>query len=165
MMNQHPGFRILSPPKSRWAAWVVLGFLLLMMLYPSPAFPWSPVARETSAIVESDYREIGQFLQDNTSTDAMVVSDAYWLVSWYGDRTTLWFPVDIETLAEIERSFVSVDAVFLTPTYVSAAAKTNPVWQDLYEKPRPFGEFRIVKEYTSAHGLRAVLFLKQEVQP
>jgi len=164
-MNQHPGFRILSPPKSAWVAWAALGFLLLLMLYPSPAFPWSPVAEQSSAITESDYREIGQFLQANTAEDAIVVSDAYWLVSWYGDRTSLWFPVNLETLAEIEQRFVSVDAVFLTPTYVSEAAKTNPVWQNLYSNPVPFGDFPIVKEFTSTHGLRAVLFLKQEGQP
>ena len=164
-MSQHSGFRILSPPRSGWVAWAVLAFLLVLMLYPSPAFPWSPVTAESATIVESDYREIGEFLQANTSPDAVVVSDAYWLVSWYGDRTTLWFPVDLETLAEIERSFVSVDAVFLTPTYVGAAAKTDPVWQNLYQNPTPFGDFQIVKEFTSAHGLRAVLFLKQEGQP
>lgn len=164
-MNQHPGFRILSPPKSVWAAWVALALLLLLMLYPSPAFPWSPVPQQPSALTESDYREIGRFLQAHTSEDAVVVSDAYWLVSWYGDRTSLWFPVDLETLAEIEQQFVGVDAVFLTPTFISAAARTNPVWQNLYERPAPFGEFQVVKEFTSARGLRAVLFLKQEAQP
>ncbi|GEM_PF-2031163 len=154
-----------SRPRAAWASWAALAILLLLLLYPSPAFPWSPLDAEPSAIVEADYREIGEFLKANTPPDAVVASDAYWLVSWYGDRTSLWFPVDTEALAEIERRFVRVDAVFLTPTYLNAAAKTNPVWRNLYAKPKAFGEYKVIKEYVSTHGLRAVLFLKQEPRP
>lgn len=156
---------ILSRPRAAWLSGVALVILLLLLLYPSPAFPWSPLEMEPSTIVEQDYRQIGEFLQENTSPDAVVVSDAYWLVSWYGDRTSLWFPVDTETLAEIERSFVQVDAVFLTPTYLNAAALTNPIWRNLYAKPQAFGEFQVIKEFTSDNGLRAVLYLKREARP
>lgn len=155
---------LVSRPRAAWASWAALAVLLVLLLYPSPAFPWSPLEGEPSAIVEADYREIGAFLQANTPPDAVVASDAYWLVSWYGDRTSLWFPVDTETLEEIERRYVGVDAVFLTPTYLNVSAKTNPVWRNLYAKPKAFGEFTVVKEYVSTHGLRAVLYLKQEPQ-
>lgn len=154
-----------SRPRVAWASWAALALLLVLLLYPSPAFPWTPPEMESSAIVEADYREIGAFLQANTPPDAVVASDAYWLVSWYGDRTSLWFPVDTETLDEIERRYVRVDAVFLTPTYLNVSAKTNPVWRNLYAKPKPFGEFTVIKEYVSTHGLRAVLYLQQEPRP
>jgi len=160
-MSEQPDLMV-SRPRARWAGWLALAFLLFLVLYPSPAFPWSPAQRNASGFAESDYREIGAFLQANTKSDALVASDAYWLVSWYGDRASLFFPVDIKTLDEIERSYVSVDAVFLTPTYVSAAAATDPIWLNLYNQPKPFGRFQVVKEFTSAHGLRVVLFLKSE---
>ena len=156
---------LLSRPRSAWVSWAALGIVLILLLYPSPAFPWSPPDTEPLAIVEQDYRQIGDFLKANTAPDAVVAGDAYWLVSWYGDRTSLWFPVDTETLDEIERRFASVDAVFLTPTYLNAAALTNPIWRNLYAKPKAFGEFQVIKEFTSTNGLRAVLYLKQEVQP
>jgi len=156
---------LVSHPRAAWVSWVALGVLLILLLYPSPAFPWSPLDAEPSAIVEADYRQIGDFLKANTSPDAIVASDAYWFVSWYGDRTSLWFPVDTETLEEIERRFVDVDAVFLTPTYLNAAALTNPIWRNLYAKPKAFGEFQVIKEFTSGNGLRAVLYLKREPQP
>lgn len=165
-MSEHLDDRMLiSRPRGAWASWAALALLLVLLLYPSPAFPWTPPEVQPSAIVEADYREIGAFLQANTPPDAVVASDAYWLVSWYGDRTSLWFPVDTETLDEIERRYVRVDAVFLTPTYLNASAKTNPVWRNLYAKPKPFGEFTVIKEYVSSHGLRAVLYLKREPRP
>lgn len=165
-MSTHQDDRALvSRPRTAWASWAALAVLLLLLLYPSPAFPWSPLNTERSAIVEADYREIGEFLKANTPPDAIVVGDAYWLISWYGDRTSVWFPVDTETLEEIERRYMHVDAVFLTPTYLNASAKTNPVWRNLYAKPRAFGEFTVIKEYVSTHGLRAVLYLKQEPRP
>ncbi|MGB9593563.1 MAG: hypothetical protein ACPL7R_05450 [Anaerolineae bacterium] len=164
-MSEHPDERdVISRPRTAWASWAALAVLLLLLLYPSPAFPWSPLDAQPSAIVEADYREIGAFLQANTSPDAVVAGDAYWLISWYGDRTSLWFPVDTAALDEIERRYVKVDAVFLTPTYLNASALTNPVWRNLYAKPKAFGEFTVIKEYVSAHGLRAVLYLKQEPQ-
>lgn len=153
---------LVSRPRWPWLASVALALLLFLLLYPSPAFPWTPVSNPASSFDETDYREIGSFLQANTAPDAVVASDAYWLVSWYGARTSLWFPVDIETLDEIDRTYVQVDAVFLTPTYVTEAARTDPIWQNLYDRPRPFGKFQVVKEFTSAHGLRAVLFLAEQ---
>lgn len=160
-MSERPDL-MFSRHHARRVGWLALAFLLFLVLYPSPAFPWSPAERNASGFAESDYREIGGFLQAHTRPDALVASDAYWLVSWYGDRATLWFPVDVKTLEEIERSYVNVDAVFLTPTFVSAAANTDPIWLNLYNKPEPFGRFQVVREFTSAHGLRVVLFLKSE---
>jgi hypothetical protein len=55
--------------------------------------------------------------------------------------------------------------VFLTPTYLNAAALTNPIWRNLYARPAAFGEFAVIKQFTSDNGLRAVLFLKQEPKP
>jgi hypothetical protein len=158
-MSKHT-VRMFSPPRSKWAGWLTLVFILFLALYPSPVFPWSPVSRNDLYFSESDYREAGAFLQSNTKPDAIVVSDAYWLTSWYGDRASLWFPVDVKTLEEIEREFIAVDAVFLTPKYVSEASKTDAVWLSLYSSPKPFEEFQIVKEFVSAKGLRVVLFLK-----
>ncbi len=164
-MNAHLGNRTpLSRPRAAWVSWAALALLLVLLLYPSPAFPWSPLDAQPSAIVEADYREIGEFLKANTPPDAIVAGDAYWLISWYGDRTSLWFPVDTEALEQIERKYVNVDAVFLTPTYLNASALTNPVWRNLYAKPKAFGKFTVIKEHVSAHGLRAVLYLKQEPQ-
>jgi hypothetical protein len=133
---------------------------LLAALYPSPVMPWAPIPKARNQIVEHDFWEFGRFLQDNTPTGAVVVSDAYWLVSWYGNRTSLWFPLNLEGLSTLNDRLLHVDAVFLTPTFVSNP-QTATVWLGLYSRPKAFGEFTDIREFKSTNGYRVVLYQRK----
>jgi hypothetical protein len=162
-MNPEPdidGPELFSAPRRPWVGWLVLGIAMLVILYPSPVMPWAPPPKPHNAITEADSWEFGSFLQANTPSDAVVVSDAYWLVSWYGNRTSVWFPLDLRSLYELNDRLVHVDAVFLTPSFVGNA-QTNPVWLGLYSRPSPFGEFTDVREFKSKNGYRVVLYQRK----
>ena len=55
------------------------------------------------------YVLMSQILKDNTSSNDVVVTNLDTWGSWYGERKTVWFPVDPKVIAESD-----FDAIYLT---------------------------------------------------
>jgi hypothetical protein len=58
------------------------------------------------------------YIQQTTRPDAVLMSDYMDIVSWYGDRATVWTPTELEMVAEIE-SIVPIEGIYLTPRMLS----------------------------------------------
>lgn len=155
------GRELVARPRHPWVGWLALAVLLLLIIYPSSIMPWAPLPKARNLIVESDFWEFGKFLQENTPPGAVVVSDAYWLVSWYGKRTSVWFPQTVAMVDELNDRLLHVDAVFLTSAFITAGSQTDPIWLILFSKPRAFGEFTDIREFRSTNGYRVVLYQRE----
>jgi hypothetical protein len=142
----------------RWIKIVLLVALIALATYPS-ALPLGVDQAPPPEVA----RRLGRLVQENTTPQGVVVSDAHWLVAWYGDRTAIWLPQTVAMLEQMEAQGLPVEAVLLTEFWVYNAAETDPTWLDLFQRPRPFGPFRAIVNWVRDDGgqtTRAVLFVK-----
>jgi 4-amino-4-deoxy-L-arabinose transferase-like glycosyltransferase len=69
------------------------------------------------------------YLQAHTGDDAILISDAMDIVSWYGDRACIWTPVALEMVAQIEAR-APVEGVYLTDRLF--AWPEDEAWYEIY---------------------------------
>ncbi len=94
-----------------------------------------------------EYGEDMNYLQTYTQADAVLLSDAMDLVSWYGDRTCIWTPVDLETVVQIEAQ-VAVEGIYLTKRMFNWPE--DQVWYNIYlSQPEAIldGRYRLEKVF------------------
>ncbi len=105
-----------------------------------------------------DFTPLGSFIRERTGEDDVILSDAPWLVAWYGNRTGLWLPNSPGDVAYLNKA-ARVDWLFLAEEYTLPRA-----WRLLFEgiaagHASPDWEFVIGVEYerTRGHLFRARL--------
>ncbi len=74
-----------------------------------------------------DFTSLGAFVQEHTGEDDVILSDAPWIVSWYGDRTSIWLPNSPRDVAYL-RTHADIEWLFLTEEYPLPRA-----WRLLFE--------------------------------
>jgi 4-amino-4-deoxy-L-arabinose transferase-like glycosyltransferase len=74
-----------------------------------------------------DFTSLGAFVQEHTGEDDVILSDAPWIVAWYGDRTSIWLPNSPRDVVYL-RTDADIEWLFLTEEYPLPRA-----WRLLFE--------------------------------
>lgn len=107
---------------------------------------------------------LAKIVKENTSSEAITVTDKAAHIAWYGNRKTILLPLNPEDLAKIDKK-IPVDALFISNYY----PEHFPLWQNLVENPRDFGNFYFAKSFIIKPEenyyripVKAVLYLKKK---
>jgi len=103
------------------------------------------------------FRAFGKFVEDHIAPDEVVASDLSLVIAWYGQRTSMTLPMDLETARRVRKAYVPFTAIILTsqrvhnPHFVS-----DETWRRAYRgEAEPLG-FAIRPRFEQG-SLRAVL--------
>jgi len=101
------------------------------------------------------YVELSKILKENTSSDDIIVTNLDTWGSWYGERKTVWFPVEPKQLTNPETGEIPFDAIYLTSYLMDDANYyMGTGWRVIFENPENTdlwicdGCDEIAKEYT-----------------
>jgi CheY-like chemotaxis protein len=85
------------------------------------------------------------YIINNGEADDVVLTDAPWLVAWYGQRRAVWLPqrtVDLELMRELGAEF---DWVYIANVQPRDRREVGDWWGDLVTDPEGWDEFRTVE--------------------
>lgn len=109
---------------------------------------------------------LGKIAKDNTPPEAIIVSNEFAHLAWYGERKTIQWPANLDDFEKIDKEVVPVDAIFLSSH--DFQTPLGPGWQELVDNPGNFGDFRFAKKFKikpeeNYYGIpvKAVLYLKK----
>ncbi len=83
------------------------------------------------------YVELARVLKENTASGDLVVTNLDTWGSWYGERKTVWFPLEPKLLIDPKTLEIPFDAIYLTnykmddPNYYMGEA-----WRVIFENPK-----------------------------
>jgi 4-amino-4-deoxy-L-arabinose transferase-like glycosyltransferase len=126
------GLKRLLPMRATLRA-VVIVLVAVWACYPfaftAPIDKQGLVSRSYDEIRHAkDFTALGQFIRSNTAEDDVIITDAPWIATWYGDRMSVWLPnspVDMVVL----KDRVDIEWLLLTTEY-----GLTPQWQGLFER-------------------------------
>lgn len=139
--------RVISAPGRRVAVMVAI---VIFAALPSGSALMSSVAPAPTGIP-------GLFadMDQTIPKDAIVVSDCPWAVAWYGRRTSVWLPLSLRQLSQIEGSVGRVDAVFIS-RYAGSFAAVNPqALAKLLTEPGAGRGYHVARAYSGGDVLLA----------
>lgn len=82
------------------------------------------------------YVELSKILKENTETNDIVVTNLDTWGSWYGERKTVWFPIEPKQIIDLATGEIPFDAIYLTsylindPNYYMGEG-----WRMIFENP------------------------------
>lgn len=103
------------------------------------------------------YRAFGTFIMQHVGPEEIVATDLTPQVMWYGQRTSLTLPVDIETARRVREEYVNFKAIILTSERITNSYFIrDEIWRKAYRgEAEPLG-FAIDSTFDRG-GFRAVL--------
>lgn len=122
------------------------------------------------------YVELARILKENTDSNDLIITNLDTWGSWYGERKTIWFPLEPSQLIPAEGKELKIDAIYLTSyKMVDENYFMGKEWREIFysseEIKDPFfaenfeftERFEIKPEDTyEKEGASAVLLLKKE---
>lgn len=82
------------------------------------------------------YAELSKILKENTSSDDIIVTSLDTWGTWYGERKTIWFPVEPGMLIDPETKQIPFDAIYLTSYMIDDANYyMSDGWRTIFENP------------------------------
>ncbi|SER27572.1 glycosyltransferase family 39 protein [Natrinema salaciae] len=127
--------------------------LIIVLLAPNVVVLSSLSAQQPSNVVTDDdaseyaENEDLEFIREHTDEDAVIVSDAPWVVAWYADRPSVWLPAQYE---EMRNRISGVEYVYVSGYYryfdeenafnedVRTEYLNNPAFEEEYEPVKRF---------------------------
>lgn len=109
---------------------------------------------------------LGKIVKENTPQDAIIISNDFAHLAWYGERRAINLPLSPDELKKLDK-VIFIDAVFLS----SHEFKTQlePEWQELVDNPHDFGDFYLAEKFEIRPEenyyripAKVVLYLKRE---
>lgn len=101
------------------------------------------------------YVELSKALKENTLPDQVVVTNLDTWGSWYGERKTVWFPVEPKQIIDPATGKIPFDAIYLTSYKMDDANYyMGEGWRSIFENPKDptkwtcEGCAEIAKEYS-----------------
>ena len=83
------------------------------------------------------YVELSKILKTNTDPDDIVVTNLDTWGSWYGERKTVWFPVEPKQIIDPTTGKISFDAIYLTSYLIDDANYyMGNNWRMIFENPK-----------------------------
>jgi 4-amino-4-deoxy-L-arabinose transferase-like glycosyltransferase len=122
------------------------------------------------------YVELAWILKENTKPNDLVVTNLDTWGSWYGERKTIWFPLEPGQLIPQEGKKLKIDGIYLTSYKMDDENYyMGEEWREIFYQPEelkdPFfvenfelvGRFEIKPEETyEKEGARAILLRRKE---
>lgn len=122
------------------------------------------------------YAKLAYTLRGNTGSDDVVVTNLDTWGTWYGERKTVWFPLEPEMLANPETGKVPFDAIFLTSYLIDDENYyVGKAWREVFFNPEGHanefinenfefvGEFEIsADEVYEKEEARAILLVRKD---
>lgn len=132
----------LNPKRVLFGASLFTAFLIVI-----PAFASSGTATALQRTLAKPRKPsviylLGKLAKENTSPQAIIVSDQAAHLAWYGERRAIFAPPDPVYLSALEEK-VAIDAIFFSNYF----PEHYPKWQEFVENPRDFGNFSFVKSF------------------
>lgn len=110
------------------------------------------------------YVELSKILSENTKTNDVVITNLDTWGSWYGERRTVWFPIEPKQLIDPSTGKIPFDAIYLTSYQIDDANYyMGESWRLIFNNPDDSkkwtcdGCIEIAKEFT----LKNVYFVDQ----
>jgi len=101
------------------------------------------------------YLELSKILKENTETDDIVVTNLDTWGSWYGERRTVWFPIEPKQIIDPTTGKIPFDAIYLTSYLIDDANYyMGESWRMIFENPNDPEKWtcdgcdKIAKEFT-----------------
>jgi len=89
------------------------------------------------------YVELSKILKENTETDDVVVTNLDTWGSWYGERKTVWFPIEPKQLINPATGNIPFDAIYLTSYLIDDANYyMGADWRMIFENPNNSSKWR-----------------------
>jgi hypothetical protein len=83
------------------------------------------------------YVELSKALKENTSPDQVVVTNLDTWGSWYGERKTVWFPMEPKQIIDPATGKIPFDAIYLTSYKMDDANYyMGEGWRSIFENPK-----------------------------
>lgn len=127
-------------PSQRWSRPLVIALVLGLSALPlinlrlrSPARP--------PAVVPPGLAH----LQEQSQPDDIILTDAPWLVAWYGERAAVWLPQREEDLDAMLEQGARFDWIYLFLTRSIQPAEAGDWWSDIIQEGG-WRDFKLVKE-------------------
>ena len=119
------------------------------------------------------YVALSRILKENTNPDDIIVTNLDTWGSWYGERKTIWYPLEPKQLEGLDDE---VDAIYLTSYLIDDENYyMGPEWRQVFFNPDKIegsfilenyilaGEFEISPEETyERQGARAILLVRNQ---
>lgn len=101
------------------------------------------------------YVELSKFLKENTDPNQVVVTNLDTWGSWYGERKTVWFPMEPKQLIDSSNGKIPFDAIYLTNYLMDDANYyMGESWREIFNNPKDSTKWtcdgcdEIAKEFT-----------------
>ena len=122
------------------------------------------------------YVQLSWLLKENTKYDDLVITNLDTWGSWYGERRTIWFPLEPRHLIPREGEETKIDAIYLTSYKMDDESYyLGEEWRKIFSQPEALedsfigqnfelaGEFEIAPEETyEREGGRAILLIRKQ---
>jgi hypothetical protein len=101
------------------------------------------------------YVELSKILKENTEPNQVIVTNLDTWGSWYGERKTVWFPLEPKQLIDLATGTIPFDAIYLTSYKIDDANYyMGQGWRMIFENPTDSKKWtcegcgEIAREYT-----------------
>lgn len=89
------------------------------------------------------YAKLSYILRDNTLSSQIVVTNLDTWGSWYGDRRTIWFPLEPKQLIDSKTDKILVDAIYLTSYLIDDENYyMGQSWRQIFENPKDITKWK-----------------------
>jgi hypothetical protein len=83
------------------------------------------------------YVQLSYLLRDNTNKNQIIITNLDTWGSWYGERTTVWFPLEPKQLINPETGKIPFDAIYLTSYLIDDENYyMGKEWRIIFENPK-----------------------------
>lgn len=101
------------------------------------------------------YVELSKILKENTTPNDIVITNLDTWGSWYGERKTVWFPMEPKQLIDPSTNEIPFDAIYLTSYKIDDANYfMGEGWKMIFENPKDSSKWKcdgcdeIAEKYT-----------------
>jgi predicted membrane protein len=102
------------------------------------------------------YAELSYVLKDNTNPSDVVVTNLDTWGSWYGERKTVWYPLEPDMLNPVNGEEVPFDAIYLTSYLIDDENYYMGVeWRQIFNNPEKITN-KFIAEYYKLKGIYVV---------
>lgn len=105
------------------------------------------------------YVELSKILKENTEPDDVVITNLDTWGSWYGERKTIWFPVEPKQLIDPSTGEIPFDAIYLTSYKIDDANYyMGENWRMVFENPKDPSKWKCdgCSEIVKRYGLKGI---------
>jgi len=157
-------FKSLPSKYSRRKSYLNILVLAIMLIFILPGIAKNFLFnRELYKNKVSVYQSIGEVFKSHTKPNDIIVTNIDAWGTWYGRRRTIYYPMNLESLEDLEK-YSRVDALLIFDD-LFVDNYSRQIWSRLVNDPADFGNFKFVKRIDVEIGknefLKAALYTRE----